>query len=82
MKNVPELDCLADAAGNLLVKGCAVSAEAEPPFVVEGNVLHLLPFAADWADPSWTRGTVVIQDHETGLISLWNPELVYRVDTR
>lgn len=58
------------------IYGTAVSCCRPDGYMIEGNIVHVLPWGAEWFDPKWKDCTVVVRDHESGLISNWRPEYV------
>lgn len=61
--------------------GESVSAEAEDGYIVEGNVVEIVPYGCPFIDPTWTEMSIVIQDHETKHLSYWRPEKVTKCGT-
>jgi hypothetical protein len=71
--SLPTLEQFPDCNGVMMKVGTAVVATNKNGLGVEGNVVMLLPWGAEWFDPSWKNCTVVIKDHDSGERSNWNP---------
>lgn len=68
-----------DRNGSTLHPGMAVAGQAVDGAIIEGNVEYLQPYGCEWMDSKWTRGTVVIKDHEDGHLAHWNPDNVEKI---
>ena len=63
-----------DRTGRMLEIGCPVVAQSKEGHISEGNVYDIFDYGCEWIDEKWTRGTVVILNHENGHREHWNPD--------
>ena len=56
--------------------GTAVSCCRPDGYMIEGDIVRILPYGCEWYDKEWKGATVVVKNHETKEFSNWRPDYV------
>ena len=56
--------------------GTAVSCSTPEGYIVEGNIVEILPWGCEWFDEKWNDVTIVVKGHDSKRISNWRPDYV------